>query len=334
MGAFANPSIKIPKSKCSPINIRDKMNPELQEGFNYARNQADVGWCYAFVAADLVSAEVGQMVSATHAAYIFNEEIENSAFLGFFYSMSSLQFEDVFEGGFPDKSIELISKRGRICLESDLPYTISNRTQTETFIRDLENAQKKIREGNYEGACEKVKAAVLDSEQEFDFRNIYVLLQKKNINLALSELADKHCSGKQVSVPKLKVKNMRSPKKRRVLNRSKSLKNEQAELENGVNEYFDKIEERLLAGKPVGLNYHSGKVRIDDGSDHTSVLTGRRWRNGRCEFQVREAMGLGCKVHDKKVISDCDYLEGSFWLTDQKFFDIIDEIFYIEGLQN
>lgn len=127
---------------------------------------------------------------------------------------------------------------------------------------------------------------------------------------------------------------MRSPKKRRVLNRSKSLKNEQAELENGVNEYFDKIEERLLAGKPVGLNYHSSKVRIDGGGDHTSVLTGRRWRNGRCEFQVREAMGLGCKVHDKKVISDCDYLEGSFWLTDQKFFDIIDEIFYIEGLQN
>ena len=55
--------ISISEHDCSRIDIRDK-RPELKEFFSTPRDQASVGWCFAFATADLFSAELGVPVVA------------------------------------------------------------------------------------------------------------------------------------------------------------------------------------------------------------------------------------------------------------------------------
>ena len=87
-GAYANPIAslhkqKIPQSDCTNKDVvkeiiqdpyrSEESKEELRKLFSSPRNQKDKDWCYAFTAADLLSAEIGTPVSAMHMAALYNK---------------------------------------------------------------------------------------------------------------------------------------------------------------------------------------------------------------------------------------------------------------------
>ena len=62
----------IEKKDCPNIDIRDNMTQEMKEYFSTPKNQGEIGWCYAFVASDLLSAHLNQPVSAFYLASFYN----------------------------------------------------------------------------------------------------------------------------------------------------------------------------------------------------------------------------------------------------------------------
>ena len=52
------------RKTCQPTDLRDKLGP--------VRNQDTMGWCYAFAAADLLTADTGKTISAFDIALNYN----------------------------------------------------------------------------------------------------------------------------------------------------------------------------------------------------------------------------------------------------------------------
>ncbi len=74
---------QISSSECSPKDFRSKLPP--------VREQDSIGWCYAFVAADLISFEIGESVSPIYLANISEKyrDTYRSKFIGLFEKRGS-----------------------------------------------------------------------------------------------------------------------------------------------------------------------------------------------------------------------------------------------------
>lgn len=326
--------VTIPQSKCGELDIRDKMSPKLRRFFSEPRSQDGIGWCYAFAASDLLSAEIGEPVSALHTSAVFNADVEKSFFLKMGYKLGRLfsenAFEESYEGGWIDKAIELVADEKKICGENDMPFDKNFWGDTKRgLIMPLERARGSIVEGDQEGACHNIRNIVAENELMTNIDDIYKLLEKNNTNIALNEIVKEHCGDRMLDVPKHSVKELHTPRFRKTNSNDDW---EMRRFRRRVNRYFDKIEELLAQGKPLGVSYDVKHI-MDDGESggHASVVTARRWRNGRCEFKVRNSWGRGCSGYNSDKIADCDFSEGSFWVTDQKFYEMAWNITYIDN---
>ena len=332
--AFAEVKIKLPESKCSTLDIRDKI-PKLREHFSKPRNQDSVGWCYGFAAADLLSVELGESVSATHASAVYNSHIERNTlyklqenFWGVFSKKRQGAFTEVREGGYIEEALKYIRKDGKICREDDFPFDGDYWSGIKGMITELENIKSQMSKKSFvseEMVCQKISNLkstypLIDS----DTGEIYATLLNSNINIALSELVKRQCENRLLDVGK----NFEVKSTNRLKLRKRASERDIERFKNRTIKYFENIQSVLESGRPIGVSYNVKHITGSDGG-HASVLTGMRFKDGVCQFKIRNSWGKGCYAYDPEKITGCDPDEGSFWITDQKFYEMVYNITYI-----
>lgn len=326
---FSKEKITIPKSMCENVDMRDN-NPQFADFFSSPRSQDSIGWCYGFSAADLLSAELGKPVSAAHASILYNKKVQGNFFWRLAYKFQSSEFDEVYEGGFAKKALKLMQKNKKVCLEEDLPFDENYSGELERLIKELESLKgylkSKIR--TVKTKCRKVSEFLSENYGlNISVNELYSALVSENLNIVLDEIAKKQCAGKEVEVPKLKVRKRSMPRMSRFSNESHD--EAQRRFVKRMTSFFNIIDNKLKDGKPVEVSYNVKHVTNFKGL-HSSVVTGRRWHNGRCEFKVRNSWGRSCYSYDNSEISQCDREEGAFWVADQKFYEMVNNITYID----
>ncbi|MCO4755681.1 MAG: hypothetical protein KC478_14460 [Bacteriovoracaceae bacterium] len=330
--AASKTQISIPKSMCSDTDIRTKMDPSMKEHFTKPRSQGSIGWCYGFVAADLMSAEVGEALSSIHTSSIYNQSVEDSVITKLAYDIfQPSAFKDIYEGGFIEEAIEEVAKNKVVCIESKLPFNANYGVTTKNLILMMEKLKENSEASNQvfdQKACYEAQAIIKLGKFDILPKDLHKVLVNQNLNHALSDLAKKHCSGDLVKVPKFSVKTKSRPSYPRRLRRDpeKAAKKHS----RSIGKYFKAINSQLEKGKPIGIDYNVKHITRQDGM-HSSVVTARRWNNGRCEFKVRNSWGKTCATYKPDEVSSCNYWEGSYWITDQKFYEMVNRITYIDS---
>lgn len=307
------------------------MSPEMRKHFSVPRDQDGTGWCYAFTAADLISAEVGVPLSSTHTTTIFNRSIDDTAFLKLAYKIGKVfmesDFESTYEGGWVDMALEKAMKNKEVCKESALPFDGKYWGTTSNMVQKLEEVKKHLSENaDPDYVCSKLQKVISKNELNISLAEIQAILVKENMNTALDSIVSHHCQKEMVELPAMKFGSLRTPRLNR-RERGRDIEKVGAKIQK----YFEKIDSLLKNGKPIGISYNSTTVVPDQGGGHASVVVARRWRAGKCEFKIRNSWGRTCESYDENEISGCDYLEGSYWVTDQKFYEMANKLNYIDG---
>ena len=299
------------------------MSSSMREFFSTPRDQGRLGWCYGFAAADLLSHKMGKPVSAAHVSAIYNEGEEK----GFFSSLyrpigvaAGLGKFDLYEAGWMDKSLERVRKKGKICNESDFPYDLKNIRSFSHMVSALNN----IRDGKVNTSidCESVNKFLGQKGFKGNMSRVLAKTTDKGMNTILSQAITQSCADKQMNVPDFKIK---------------TLHEEPTEISEGDDDYhkearnyFNVINKILDEGRPFGIMYGANHVTYSSNTfdDHASSVIARRWHNGRCEFKVRNSWGKGCSSYKKGV--SCNEKEGSFWVSDKAFRNMVWKVTYIE----
>jgi hypothetical protein len=325
---------QVAHGQCTNIDIRDK-NPKLAEFFSKPRDQDSIGWCYGFAAADLLSVEAGVPVSAMHTSAIFNKKISNSFFwntvFGFQHKIPKFlkdyffnyAFSDIYEGGLVSKALNGAQDEGFICSEAQMPFDSDYRDQVGYLILSLEELKSQVKNNviTFENFCDLAQMKLYGSKlSNADLAKLYQAMLKDQLNQGLEEMMSETCAKDKIRIPKFKIQKIFKP--------SITSENEESERNN----YFKKIGEVLEVGKPLAISYNVKHVLNPPANGgHVSVLTARRWNpiNNKCEYKIRNSIGQSCAQYLPYI--DCNLEEGSIWVNEDKFYEMVNDIDYISN---
>lgn len=319
--------IKIPKQMCESVDVRE-IRPELQKIFAEPRNQGLIGWCYGFAAADLISAEVGEVISSAHVSSIYNKGVASNFFWRIGYSIGDLFKKDdlgeVYEGGFIGKAIKNTLSAGSVCREQDMAYDRKYLGQFKDIMQGLDDLSQKLERQNIskEAALTDLKK-ILDDKlfPNADLSQVLLDIQSKNLNKVVEDLMRRSCHDNLVELPDMKVKSKNKPRLRQ---------DSEERFDSSVRrigEFYKNINKRLSSGKPLGISYNVKRVTRQSGG-HASVIIARRWKNDQCEYKIRNTWGNSCRFYKEGV--ECDAKDGSFWVSDDTLYKMAKSITYIE----
>lgn len=297
---------------CTSVDMRErnpkiKNNPAMKEHFSIPRNQDSIGWCYAFAAADLISAEMDTPISSLHASLIYNQHHESGLMSRviadrtheYGLDRGTKKFFETYEGGDFTSSLRVIQGHRKICPESLLPFDQHKGKTTMELIYEMERIKQNNQNQLFPHTlmCNELNQTLPDfGFTKSDMSKIASLLVQDNINSALEALAEMQCKNKQLDIPFFKTKTLATPLKGTLLEKKNFLAN---------------INMMVNIGKPVGIRYKAQDISLAHGN-HINLITGRRWNNGRCEYKFRNSWGQTCEGLFPGI--DCIRSEGSFWV--------------------
>ena len=319
--------IQIPKQMCEAVDIRT-VNPSLQEIFSEPRNQGLIGWCYGFAAADLLSAEVGVNISAAHVSSIYNKKVASNLFWRIGYSIGDLFKKDdmgeVYEGGFIGKAMKDTLAANSVCGEAEMPYDKAYLGQMRDIMEGLDKLSGKLGEKKISVSEAKLALSKILDKRLFpniDEDKILEDLGRKNLNKIVEDIMRVNCGKNLVSLPDMRVKSKTKPRLRQ-----DSEERFQSSVRR-IGKFFDALNEKLEAGKPVGISYNVKSVTRQSGG-HASVVIARRWNNNQCEYRIRNSWGKSCASYKEGV--DCESSDGSFWVSDDTLYKMTKSITFVE----
>lgn len=295
--AFASSSYKVKKEQCSNVDIRDK-HPHLREHFSTPADQGSIGWCYAYAAADLLTVEAGVPLSPSHVSSIYNKSIRSNILWRLGYEIKGLfSSRETYEGGFIGKAAVEAMDASPICRH--------NRIDKYThLIGMLELAKNRVK--SQEMAPHVACAIAKKSLPHIDIESFMSDFVSKNINDTLESHLRQNCQ--TVEIPKRQKKVLHKP------------------FFFGKKKYVDNVNKLLEKGKPLGISYNAGNVSRISGY-HASTVIGRRWNNGRCEYNIRNTWGRVCPY---KEGIECNQNDGSYWIKDEEFYKLSLNFTYLQ----
>lgn len=272
----------------------------LRQHFTTPRNQDSIGWCYAFAAADLVSAELGVPVSSLHTSLIYNQTQENILIKNhsdevqknnFFEGRAKFRY--VYENGSLSAAVRALSAHRLVCPESSLPFDQHQGRTTMQLIYKMEELKETIDANRLSETmvCNELNAIL----PGFGFNHatnpeIARKLLQNEINSSMERLVETNCR-KQIQVPSFRITAIQPGK-----------------------DYLTQINNLVSQGKPVAVNYDIKDITQSRGR-HINIITARRWNNGKCEYKLRNSWGQSCAALNPEF--DCNKAEGSFWVSDK-----------------
>lgn len=311
---------------CSSVDLRGA-------ALGPARNQGNIGWCYAFTAADLVSQKLGVRVSAADIAFQYttkysedyNSFVESlnqttiSAAKSAGYSNEKTQkmlqkkvtvSEGLRKGGEPREAISYTQKGG-FCLEKNLP---SQNTDLERNIENIEKIENHKRNLNLTNQ--------LPCAADYDD------LQRMFPNLRLSDYLDILKRASIENIPKLMADRTCQP---RIKSADLSFKRQYASERKDRPVLFNKLDEQLNKKTAVGIVYNAEVITegsTEDKTNHASIVVARKYNpdSGFCEYLVRNSWGPSCDGYTP--IYKCE--QGNIWVPKEALMNSMNEIDYIE----
>ncbi len=306
------------QEKCQSVDLRSTLPP--------IRDQDSVGWCYAYLAADLVSQSSGQNISAVELALNYRRQRNLKEFFqvgideiqGRLQDRSSGKTREVHEKNFIERLIETIVPESKhrggqtkdsivmaggigFCLEEEVPSDSYEYSKLATLIKaadelaethrsyrsvDLQNIDDHYLEHYCQHGAESMKSA------------FPMLAPSEIINVLTSPLlADPY-----FELARTACKNRISID---VDPQNKSMKNMDAKQK------LEQIDSILNQGKAAGIYYYANMISSSTNEYHASSLVARKWsdKNQRCEYLVRNSWGTGCTKYGDK---ECE--EGNVWV--------------------
>lgn len=310
----------VQKASCTDIDVREinpmiKNNPALRAHFQKPRDQDSVGWCYAFTSADLMSAELGVPVSGMHISTIYNHHILNTPSLqkevddDRMRNPAGYSFTDVYESGRVQIAIQETISKGRVCTEKGLPFDQSHSNQVHDLVRALEELKPQVLMSNMDRAsvCREISNIV--SPFVVSAQNMTLMadsLIKDNLNQTMRIFADSACKEWVDNLPNMEVR----------IGRKSA----------GLEAFMKEVNFNIVKGRLQTVDYDV-KPFTDTEGFHSSIILGRRWNNGRCEYNIRNSWGKSCASYVEGI--ECNREQGTFWVSDEQLFQASSNIRYI-----
>lgn len=269
------------------------------------RNQDDTQWCFAFAAADLLSYEARETVSAIAVGMAhFDAELRKAP------NATMKQKIEIIDGG--GNVIDTLAnlQSSQLCSEASI--------SSEPLVRFLK-LQQEVRARGSRRASDVTglrgvilsalgRAEPLPAQACSEVGANIASLFSAEESVVVQTLNSPHRSGetpwrtllRQFCRPVGRAPNTRGLV---YLSRGGSERPMAQVLNDAINN-----------GKPVSIIYDVSSLYTKrngpEAESHVSVVVARRWNGQECEFQVRNSWGRSCDA-----IKNCDPSTGIFWIT-------------------
>lgn len=281
------------QNACSPVDLR---GPRL----GAVRNQGGSNVCWAYAGADLLSYRLGQRISAVDL--VSSQRLrERQAFLSIL-NRKRYQGANLNSADSEISAIPFAARRG-LCLEHDLPDSIPAEPDdlVLTLSQGRDNLLYLIQEKQFpdritgQSCGPALDSLPLLSQAEL-LKIIAAVPAATGEAGVLNALVDAECSGRRLPPYSIQLH----------VDYSSDLK---------------AIDQQLSRGNIVGISYNPSIAYGDLALDgrHLSTVVGRRLKDGKCQYLVRNTWGPECKIfiHQGTVsnIAECDKKDpGNYWV--------------------
>jgi hypothetical protein len=268
------------KAECTEVDLRDKMPP--------IRDQQDVGLCFAYAAANVLSFHTGQEISPLDIAYSYQ------LVMGKDYKTPS--------GGY---AIDALTKalKGGLCLHSK--FSDENKDDKNTLYQRLSDLdqkrwQRKMTISSFaptNGSTHQQKNNLLSLEdsalkQLFPNEDTKELVGSMNFAQRdqVGQLVEKACAPRIQVSKDLKVKEYSS-----------------GSISADFSKTFDQVDQLLTDKKPsvITVMNFTDNPKVS----HAMTLVGRTWNplNQKCEYVIRNSWGTQCMLKISKDYRCTDF---------------------------
>lgn len=326
-----NPDIdKIMASQKDAIDARRKtcgntINLKKPLSLDQPKQQDSIGWCYAFVASDLISHAIGKEVSPAYAAILYNDRILN-------------RLIHQKEGGLTADAVNDVLEKG-VCLEKNLrsdDYIFS------TIETDVSRVYDSILELNKKFTTKK---QVFGPDKKIE-RNQEMKYSKWDVQVSLCTENIIHLLGIGTMFPHLRLDQLieilmstRPNILKQLANTCPiedipDLKNLKVKVDSNKKTMYQTMDDQLDKGNIVGIGYISEVLKNYKTdvwfSNHASSIVGRRFNEETksCEYLLRNTWGRSCSGYSENI--ECK--DGHAWIGENylKYNNAISEVEYIE----
>ncbi len=300
--------------RCEPVDLRDRLGPIL--------NQDEVGWCYAYTAADLVSFKLKQRVSPIDIAAIHHRknDHDDAKSLALAFGRGS----ELGTGGIASSAILDSQEAGGFCDEKSINANdLSSSTELNEALKDL-NSTSLTNFGkeniSYDDCVKLERAKKLFPGVSVD--EIQELAKREYIINLVSAVSDKACNPRIMPNPPFKTKNL--------VNYSEKIKNVLPMTRN----QFSEVDRVISSGKPISIGIFMERFYDFGGAPnkhakHAMTIVGKRFNpeTGECEYIVRNSWGPECSARYKATVS-CE--NGTLFISEKELRKAVYSADYIE----
>lgn len=319
-------------TSCGKKDLSDQMGP--------IRRQGNVGWCYANVAADLISYKYrfswskGKQASAVWIAILnnYNLKLANGQ-SGHHYIFN--------QAGFISDGLKFSSVAGYACPSEldDIFLRGGASSDVNQKFRTFEKLHELFQDRNKnETMCLQYESFL---NSQLNGSSILNLLSRTQIEQALAldfdqsafQIAASSCSLLRLpvsfSTDDYITTTEKSPRFFDV--DKKMIVSERPDLIKIINQ-------NLWLNNPVGIGFYVRLIKpmnqIENSAEgHAALIVGREFKDGVCQYKVRNSWGLGCVHSDGtakyNTIVSCEN-DGHFWVKEMDLKKELDSITYFK----
>ncbi|QDK36915.1 hypothetical protein [Bdellovibrio sp. NC01] len=323
-------SLSFASDDCSNIDVRKSMNPSLQKRFYAPYDQGQIGWCFGYAAADVLSQAVGEPVSAIHLSSRYASTVTG---VGRLARSIFMRKNAVSEGGFIEGAIDEMEELGHYCEASAVPsegtMVISARDGVTGYnvlgTAELMGYLKSYSEGTCTEDCAYFINPLIRRyfpNQDVNVVKEYILANKTQpLDRLVFELFDQKCGqGRKAITSKFAIESYQNSTSR---NKRRDIQPQE--------EISDHIDQGLNAQKVVGLEYDAKYVTGAGGifgGGHASTILGRKSIGGVCHYLVRNSWGKTCAYKDGII---CQPGDGTYWVPKETMNKMATKVLWIKN---
>lgn len=306
---------------------------DMSADFGPLRNQGNIGWCYANVAADMMTYQYkselnGERVSAGYIALAFNEimfkkpnddagDVIPAILAAEYFGVCTADIEEEALQAGPFESIR--DKINNLVL---LKTTYDQKKKNPNYVSPYEDHLNVYLKSN----------SIINKISRQELENT---LQNSTKRTFPRKLADKICAENKKKI-KLSL-NLRfeffafEGFRRLVLNGETNIAN------SGRAGIIKAINKQLTKNKPVAASYRTNifyepqSEAYEKSGMHVSTIVGRRWNKETktCEFKLRNSWGKNCYTYtNPELKGKCDPQTGYVWLSSEILARSVQETIY------
>jgi hypothetical protein len=323
--SVANAEINTDKKNC--------LNVDVSGPLGNVRNQGNIGWCYANVAADLLTFRFqkqlqGKRASAAFVALIFNEntlKMPNQDSGLIIPATLFSQWHGICPMGVEEKALQLSPFKNLRTVINNLTslkasYDASRSSEAYQnylfLMKEYRNSQSILNQ-----ITDKTLFEILDSSTVFTFpKNIAAHIcgpQMIKLPIDIKLRYQHHIVNGLLHFPILPSLEIIQANGRESL-----IKNIHRQLDKG---------NMVAIGYKTSIFYLKGSDRYNRAGLHASSIVGRSWNEGNktCEFKLRNSYGIDCSQYTNlELKGKCDPKTGYLYIDEKILSRTVDEIIY------